>query len=144
MASPKIVTSSWFTTLPGTHARIGISRGVPRGTPAGYRRYAALNPGPWFSSVPVEEYIARYNDEVLSRLDPQGVLDDLTTLSAGRIPTLLCFEKPVPGPDWCHRGLVSLWFHQTLGLDVFEFGQERHGFGISHPKMPPEFRIVLD
>lgn len=140
MASPKIVTSSWFTTLPDTHARIGISRGVPRGTPAGYRRYAALNPGRWFSSVTVEEYIARYNDEVLSRLDPRGVVDDLTKLSDGHTPTLLCFEKPGPGPDWCHRGIVSLWLHQTLGLEVYEFGQEHHGCGAFHPKLPAKIR----
>lgn len=143
MSQPKIVTSSWFTPLPQNHVRIGISRGVPRGTPKGYRRYTALNPGPWFSSVSVEEYIRRYNDEVLHKLDPQRVVDDLTALSAGGTPTLLCFEKPAPGPDWCHRGLVSLWLLQTLGLQVFELGQEHHGCGAAHPKVPAEYRAAL-
>lgn len=137
-----VVTSSWFVSLPNTHARIGISRGVPRGTPAaGYRRYAALNPGPWFSIVPVEEYVRRYNDEVLSKLDPQRVVEDLMAMSGSRIPTICCFEEPAPGPNWCHRGLVANWLYKTLALEVFEFGEEMHGCGQRHPKLPPEIRI---
>lgn len=34
---PRIFTASWFTPLPTGHLRVGISRGVPRGLPAGYR-----------------------------------------------------------------------------------------------------------
>lgn len=136
-----ITTSSWFTPLPDDHLRIGISRGTPRGMPAGYRRYTALQPGPWFRTASVDEYRRRYVAEVLDRLDPQRVVADLTAVSAGRIPTLVCFEQPDPGPDWCHRGLVSQWLHATLGLRVYEYGLEAHGFGNSHPKLPLEFRV---
>jgi hypothetical protein len=47
----KDIAGSWFVPLPPDHVRVGISRGVPRGTRAGYRRFTALNPGPWFNSV---------------------------------------------------------------------------------------------
>ena len=42
---------------------------------------------------------------------------------------------PEPGPKWCHRGLVSAWLHDELGLEVFELGQEQCGCGWSHPKL---------
>ena len=53
------VTASWSTKLPDRFARIGISRGPPRGQ-RGYRMYAALAPGPWFRSVDADEYCRRY------------------------------------------------------------------------------------
>src|SRR6185295_2627300 len=118
----RIVTSSWFAPLPDTYARIGISRGTPRGQ-RGYRMFRALAPGPWFSSVNPDEYRTRY-DQTLAALDPHKVLAELVDVAAGRIAALLCFERPPPNPDWCHRGLVSAWLADTLGLDVPEFGHE--------------------
>ena len=38
----RIYTSSWATALPPTFRKIGISRMVPRGYPAGYRRIEEL------------------------------------------------------------------------------------------------------
>src|ERR1017187_9456071 len=55
LTSPKILTASWFTPLPATHIKIGISRGVPRGLPAGHRLFKKLAPGPWFNSVGIAE-----------------------------------------------------------------------------------------
>jgi hypothetical protein len=40
MSKTNLVTSSWFTELPPTFCRIGISRGTPRGK-AGFRMYRA-------------------------------------------------------------------------------------------------------
>lgn len=133
---PKILTSSWLAPLPSDHLRIGISRGTPRGMPAGYRRYPKLQPGKWFSSASPEEYQRLYADEVLRPLDPQRVADDLRRLADGKIPVLVCYEAPHK-PDWCHRGLVSLWLKQTIDLDVFEFGLEDCGCGSKHPKLHP-------
>ena len=53
------VTASWFAKLPDGYMRMGISRGVPRGMPAGFRRYTNLNPGTWFNSGDVETYRQR-------------------------------------------------------------------------------------
>ena len=45
-----IYTSSWATALPPTFRKIGISRAVPRGYPAGYRRLSEQGSGVEFFS----------------------------------------------------------------------------------------------
>lgn len=136
-----IVTSSWFQQLnPERYARIGISRGTPRGQ-SGYRRYPALFPGTWFKSVSDDEFRRRYFDEILHPLDPQTVVNELVALADGKIPTLLCWEKAnTSSKDWCHRGFVSAWLKDTLDIDVFEVGLEHEGCGHAHPKLAPSFR----
>jgi hypothetical protein len=56
----RLKTGAWTTVLPPEHLRVGISRGVPRGLPAGYWRYTKLNPGPWFNSLTAPDFIERY------------------------------------------------------------------------------------
>ncbi len=131
---PIPVTASWSTPLPDGFARIGISRGPPRGQ-CGYRMYRPLAPGPWFKSVSADEYRACYMAQ-LNRLDPNAVLQDLAALAVDRVPALLCFENAPPDPGWCHRGFVSAWFHDMLGLKVVEFGHADRGAGWNHPKLP--------
>src|SRR5271169_911772 len=105
-----IATSSWFVKLdPARFARIGISRGVPRGQTAGFRKYPKLNPGPWFNSVADDEYRRRYFEEILNPLDPVRVVAKIEEIAGGLTPALLCWEPPTPGQSWCHRGLVSEW-----------------------------------
>ena len=103
--------------------------------------YRALAPGTWFSSVDEGEYRLRYQ-AILAALDPRKVAADLVELAEGRIPALLCFEGPPPDLRWCHRGLVSAWFADTIGLLVPEFGHEGEGIGWSHPKLPTSMRMV--
>ena len=86
-------------------------------------------------SVSDEEYIRLYSTEILGPLDPRVVAAELVDMSAGRIPTLLCFEV-VGKPGWCHRALVASWLAEALGHDVPEFGFEDlppH----QHPLRPP-------
>lgn len=131
-------TASWFSVLPPDHIRIGISRGVPRlAIGKGYRLYRKLAPGPWFNHVPLDEYRRRYDAEILAPLDPQQVVDDLLRIAGGRIPVLCCFERPGPG-QWCHRAIVSEWFHRELGIHVSELGHESETL---HPLRPPEMLI---
>ena len=130
------VTSSWYVRLPENYCRIGISRGTPRGQPAGYKMFRQLAPGPWFKSVDATEFRDRYQTEILDRLDPAVTVAELIRLAHGKIPALLCFEPPSPGPNWCHRALVSVWLKERLNLDVFEYGLENHGCGCAHPKLP--------
>jgi len=132
------VTSSWFTPLPPIFARIGISRSAPRGQ-SGYKRYSKLAPGPWFRSVSAEEYRQRYMAQ-LNQLDPRLVLTELETLAGDLTPALLCFEKP-NDDAWCHRGYVSAWLNDKLGIEVVEYGRERDGCGWSHPKLPDGHRL---
>jgi hypothetical protein len=141
--APRIMTACWFSKLdPAHYARIGISRGVPRRM-VGFRKYPKLNPGSWFHHVTPEEYRERYYSEILNPLDPQTVVDELIALAEGKIPTLLCWESS-GGEQWCHRGFVSSWLKDTLGLEVFEVGHEHEGCGWEHPKLHPSFRKNLD
>ena len=134
-----IKTSSWFEKLPPDHLRIGISRGTPRGIPAGYRLFRKLAPGDWFNSVPVPIYRQRYF-EGLSMLDPGEVVDELKTMAGDKTPVLCCFEAPRKLSEWCHRAFVSVWLEKELGLQVFELGMEDWGCGWQHPKLPPALR----
>ena len=137
----RLLTGSWRSTIdPNRYVLIGISRSSPRGR-AGYRRYPALIPGQWYRDpMPDEAWAARYEAEVLGRLDPQKVLDDLSAMAGGRSAVLLCWEAQPPDPAWCRRGLVSLWLQQRLGLDVPELDHEYLGCGCRHPKLPAVLR----
>jgi hypothetical protein len=118
-----IKTASWLVKLPSDHIQVGISRGVPRRMPAGYKRYRALEPGPWFNSVSIPEYLKRYGD-ILSSLDPHRVADELIAAGNGRIPVMLCFENAVDvqeGKIWCHRHLAAQWLEDKLGIRVEEY-----------------------
>ena len=120
----KIRTASWFTKLPDDHLKVGISRGVPRGTPAGYKRFRTLEPGTWFNSSTIPDYLKLYG-AILAALDPHKVADDLAALSPGKVPTLLCYENPVgvnEGKIWCHRHLAAQWLEDKLGIEVEEVG----------------------
>ena len=137
--TPKILTSCWSASLPINCAPIGISRGVRR-RKSGYRRYVPLQPGPWFNSTSLEEFTKLYNTEILGVLDPAVVVKQLLEIAGDRTPTLLCWEPPEPGPEWCHRSLVSIWLYETMGLEVPEYGREGNGFAWSHPKLHPDAR----
>lgn len=141
ISSQLIMTSSWFHKLdPAKYQRIGVSRGVPRGQTAGFRKYPKLNPGPWFNSVSPDRYLELYNAEILSPLNPTKVVEELREMAGDKIPVILCWEPSTPGEQWCHRGIVSAWLWDHLGMEVFEYGQEKEGFGWAHPKLHPRFR----
>lgn len=130
----RIFTSSWFTPLPGGILKAGISRGTPRGYPAGYRKLPELAPGPWFNSVTPEKYHSLYMSQ-LARLDPAEIVAKLERMSGGRDVALLCYEKPHKPDEWCHRGQVSAWLKDVLGIDAHEYGMEELGCGRQHPKL---------
>lgn len=131
-------TASWFTQLPEDHMRIGISRGAPRRMAAGYRIYKSLAPGAWFNSVGVAEYYHRYRTEILGPLNPRTVAEDLHRLAGGKVPVILCYERPGT-TDWCHRAMAAEWLAEALGSVVPELGFEalpQH----EHPLMPAQLR----
>jgi hypothetical protein len=147
---PTIVTASWYTPLPAADlftsapescARIGISRGTPRGQ-RGFRMYRALQPGPGTLKLPAAEFTSHYVRDVLGRLDAQVVVDELLAMADGKIPALCCFEHTY-GDAWCHRALVSVWLQVETGLDVYELGREADGCGLDHPKLCDEARAFL-
>jgi hypothetical protein len=141
MTRPTIVTSSWFEPLPPEYARIGISRGTPRGQ-TGFRMFRKLQPGAGTLKLPDAQFTEHYCREVLGRLDARRTVAELMELADGKIPALLCFEH-THSPAWCHRGIVSAWLQAELGLDVSEYGREHDGCGVDHPKLCAEARAFL-
>ena len=113
-------TASFFSyTGPG---RISIARFAPRNTPAGFRIYKPLAPGPWFNSVSEEMYRELYFAQ-LAELDPAAVVAELEALAAGAEPILLCYESVkdiATGKTYCHRHMVAEWLKHELGIDVPE------------------------
>lgn len=113
-------TASFYTySGPG---RISIARFAPRGTKAGFRIFKPLAPGPWFNSVPEQEYRKLYFAQ-LAELDPMQTWETLHDMAGGVEPILLCYEKPpFTVSNWCHRRMVAEFFKTTLGFDVLEHG----------------------
>ncbi|RUV98193.1 hypothetical protein EOA75_01260 [Mesorhizobium sp. M1A.F.Ca.IN.022.07.1.1] len=79
----RIFTSSWFTKLPPEIQKIGVSRGTPRGYPAGFRKMPELAPGEWFKTASEREYKQLYF-EGLDRLNPGRIVAKMEDLSGGR------------------------------------------------------------
>jgi hypothetical protein len=81
-----IYTAHWqLKQWPQGHTRVSISRGSPRWLPAGsYKTYRALAPGKWFDSVSPQEYLDLYNAEILGKLDPRRVVEELEALGPTR------------------------------------------------------------
>ena len=120
----KIVTASWFTDLPPTIRRIGISRGT-RGVLAGYRVLQELQPGEWFASAPATEYVDLYFAKILAPLDLQAVLCRIETLAEGyEAAALLCYERPpfsIARNNWCHRRMAASALERELGAAIAEY-----------------------
>ena len=57
------------------------------------------------------KYVESYYNEVLSKLDPQKVWDDL------KFNTLLCWQR---SDKFCHRHIVAKWLENSLGVSVLE------------------------
>ena len=57
-------------------------------------------------------YIEKYNETVLSKLNPNKVVEDL-----GDNAVMLCYEKP---GDFCHRHLIADWIFKNTGITVEE------------------------
>ena len=110
-----------FQTFTG-NGRISIARFAPRWTPAGFRVFAALAPGPWFNKVGPDEYRERFDREIIGRLDPAKTWDQLHTIAGPDTePVLLCWEKPPwTEQNWCHRRIVAGWLERALGVTIDE------------------------
>ena len=140
-----IYTSSWFRPLPPGFVRVGISRGVPRGTKKGYFRIRALEPGSWFKSVTPQKYLDLYG-EILAKLDPDDVVKAL--LHCGQNPVMVCYESPADvnaGAKWCHRHLAAKWLEDTTGIKVEEVDfptLKRFGFLHTHGIADPAYQRI--
>jgi len=62
-----------------------------------------------------EEYIHRYNTEILDKLDPNEVYEEL------KDNVLLCWEPP---DKFCHRQLVAEWIYKNLNIRISEYSRQ--------------------
>jgi uncharacterized protein YeaO (DUF488 family) len=103
------------------HNRVNFERAVSisRSYPKGFTGWCYRQLAPSWDILceyrrtgDVETYTKRYKEEVLSKLNPQEVWDDLKENA-----TLLCWE----GSDkFCHRHLVAEWFKEKLNKSIKE------------------------
>ena len=56
-------------------------------------------------------YVQEYWNQVLSKLDPEQVYNEL------QYSVLLCYE---PNTEFCHRHIVAAWFEILLDVDIPE------------------------
>lgn len=89
---------------------------------ADYKIYKKLAPKyEWWkewhdNNLSNEWYEEKYNETVLSKLDPQQVFNELTDNNRKDV-VLLCWE----GRDkFCHRHLVAKWLENNLNINVQE------------------------
>ena len=92
--------------------------------PTSYRglEYKRLAPKIWFFKeykdpndehfMDQEFYIKHFYKEVLDKLDPKEVYDEL-----GEDAILLCWETP---EEFCHRHLVAEWLSKNLNIEIKE------------------------
>ena len=102
--------------------RISIARYAPRGTPAGFKIYSTLAPRREMLKMGYDQYRGIYFGEILEKLDPQRVWDDLHAMAipTNAEPVLLCWETLRKPTEWCHRTMVSEWFGEQIGEQVEE------------------------
>lgn len=118
-----ISTSSYKNWPTDMYVTYSISGDRGRGSNYNGRCYSKLAPKfsfwkKWHDNigkVSEEEnnkyYVQEYWKEVLSKLDPEKVYDDLDN------SILLCYEDE---NEFCHRHIVAAWFEILLGVDVSE------------------------
>jgi len=107
--------TSYFAVSSEHPKAVSIAARAPRWFKG--REYKKLAPKYWFFKKYKEDgdaefYTEQYQKEVLDKLDPQTVFNEL-----GEDAVLLCWE----GKDlFCHRRLVADWFKKKLNIEVPE------------------------
>lgn len=114
--------------LPEYFLPVAISLGIPAGL-KNIIHYKKLAPtwdilDSYKTSRNEEEYIKRFNSEVLSKLNPVFTYKELNSFLGEdkKNIVLLCYEKN----GFCHRNLVRDWFNAN-SLPVLEFDRNLLG-----------------
>lgn len=112
-----MIYTSYFANIKRLSGIVPIS--IARITPKYLTMETYLNLAPTMPMLhmPIDKYLVKYA-EILAKLDPIDVLNDLEKLADGKPLALLCYEKP---NEFCHRQLVSKWLNKSLNLDIEEW-----------------------
>jgi hypothetical protein len=96
---------------------IGVSRGVPKG----FAYPGILRIAPTYAMIsktfPTERYMPMYK-QILAKVDPRSILEQLDQLGGGADVAMLCWEKP---GDFCHRHMIADWLEAELGIEIIEW-----------------------
>jgi hypothetical protein len=98
---------------------IGISLSVPKFWSGD--TYKILAPTPYIlgakksGKIDEDYYTYLYHRDVLSKLDPKRIYEDL------KDNVILCWEKP---GTFCHRRIVAKWLEDELGIEVPEWNKK--------------------
>lgn len=65
----------------------------------------------WKKNHDNDFYTKKFKTEVLSKLEPNEVVKNLKKMADGKIPCMICYEKPT---DFCHRHIVAEWLNKSL------------------------------
>ena len=112
-----MIYTSYFGNIKKLSGIVPIS--IARITPKylSMQSYLELAPTTPMLHMPIDKYLVKYN-QILDKLDPLKVLNDLEELAGGKSFVMLCYEKPY---EFCHRQLVSEWLNNSLNLDIREW-----------------------
>lgn len=108
--------------LPEDIIPIAICRYVPEGLRLSCYRYFELAPNPdilmdYKRTGDVEKFTKDYEEQILSKLDPHGLVRDITKWAGDKDIAFICYEKST---DFCHRHLVAEWLRKA-GYECQEF-----------------------
>ena len=108
--------------LPENVVPIAICRYVPEGLSLSCYRYFELAPNPdmlmaYKRTGDTEKFTREYQEQILARLSPHGLINDLTKFASGKDIAFVCYEKSA---DFCHRHLVADWL-RSAGYECTEF-----------------------
>jgi uncharacterized protein YeaO (DUF488 family) len=130
-----VIYTSYFAfipKLPEDMIKISISLFTPQWAKVdGY--FACLNPTEQLlkeaksGAIPVDEAMEKYRSEILGKLSPTEVYENLIDMpgkSGKNHLALLCYEKP---GDPCHRRIVAKWLEEGNNVSVPEFVPEEIG-----------------
>jgi len=112
-----MIFTSNFKIAGHLHQAVAISLGVPRGW-RGARCPVLAPPRPLIKIMDAATFIPLYRAQVLDRLDPHKIIQDL----GGDDFIMLCWEAP---GEFCHRRVVAVWMEKATGVRIEEFDQKR-------------------
>ena len=98
---------------------IGIALYTPKWFTGLSNKYVSPSWDILHNSKSKEDYVQRFNSEILAHRDPKAFFSAIEKMANGKDVALCCFEKP---DDFCHRHLVAKWLNEKLGVQVEEFG----------------------
>lgn len=114
MASPTLWTGSFARLKGRTVPVVSIAAKLPPGW-KGVPVYKRLAPPLWIARLKdrPREFVREYNRHVLSKVNPEKVLDMLSGY------VMLCSARP---NEFCHRRIVAEWLERSTGVTVPEWG----------------------